>query len=657
MKFGAWFGYKAEQFGIQKINLGLIAAALLLASLVLMVAEYVILRAALLKQLDVQVQIIGANTAAAVLFSDRAAAKEILSTLEASPSVDIAVLYTATGKTLAEYRRKGISKNSIMPPAPQSQFQKVSFISAELSRFISVENNNVGTIFMRANLHQLYIHLLWYIGTSILVIISIIPASAWLLRRLQRAIVHAEERVGYLAYYDTITSLPNRHAFNERFATMLKDGHERGHKLALLFLDLDDFKVVNDTLGHSTGDILLKSVAERLLTCVRQGDSIFRVGGDEFAMILMDDGAIDAAATVAEKFIRTLMAPFHIADHNLYVGASIGISTFPQDGQDTSTLLRNADAAMYVAKGRGKNNCQLFSGEMHEKTMRRLAMEGDLRHALEREEFELHYQPIVELNTGRIVAAEALIRWRHPGKGIINPQDFIPLTEETGLIIPIGEWVLRRACLDALAWQTINKDMQVSVNLSGRQFQGDSLQGDSLISCIASILEETGLDSKLLVLEITESVLMKHAEATISSLLQLQNMGISFSIDDFGTGYSSMTYLKRFPVSKLKIDRSFIQDIPDDSDDIAIVTATIGMAHGLKLEVVAEGVETREQAEFLSKNGCDLAQGFLFSRPLKQHALLQVCKTNQREKPYQWGKIESGNERFKKKQRDDETDL
>jgi diguanylate cyclase (GGDEF)-like protein len=623
LEFSTWLGNKTSQIGRQKINLAMVVASLLLASSILIVAEYVILRVSMVKQLNVQAKIIGANSAAAMLFNDQVAGSEILRTLEASPSVDVAVLYKPAGNVFVEYRRKAIRKDSILPTAPSSEFQNVSLTSAEFSQFIVIEDNKVGTIFLRANLRQLYIHLLWYIATSILVIIFIIGVSALLLRRLQRVIVHAEERMGFLAYYDTITSLPNRHAFNERFSAMVQEGHVQGHKLALLFLDLDDFKVVNDTLGHSVGDMLLKGVAERLLTCVRQGDAIFRVGGDEFAMILTDDGAMDAAATVAEKFIRALMTPFNITGRNLYVGASIGISTYPQDGQDMSTLLRNADAAMYSAKGRGKNNYQLFSGEMHEKTMHRLAMEGDLRLALEREEFELHYQPIVELNTGRFVAAEALLRWRHPQKGIINPQDFIPLTEETGLIVPIGEWILRRACLDAQIWQTIIKGMQVSVNLSGRQFQDEPL-----IATITGILKETGLNSKLLVLEITESVLMKHADATISSLRQLKEMGISLSIDDFGTGYSSMTYLKKFPVAKLKIDQSFIRDIPDDNDDVAIVLATINMAHGLKLELIAEGVETHEQAEFLYRNGCDLGQGYLFSKPLPHHMLLQACRAN-----------------------------
>ncbi len=652
MGFFAWATDKLGQVGLRKINLAVVAAALILASTVLAIVEYVILRSTLLEELNVQVKIIGNNASAALLFNDQSAAAEILNTLDASPNVDVAVLYTLEGKILVEYGRKGVAASP--PPLfpPRFQSQRVTLTHAELSRPISIHDSYVGTLFMRANLNQLYIHLLWYVGTTVLVLISIMGAATFLLRRMRRAITHAEERVGYLAYYDTITQLPNRYAFNEHFDAVLEKARQQQSRLALLVLDLDDFKVVNNTLGHLVGDKLLKAVAERLLTCTRQGDVVYRVGGDEFAMILTDESPPEGAATVAEKFIRALMLPFNIEGQNLYVGASVGISMFPEDGKDTPTLFRNADAAMYFAKARGKNNYQLFSGEMHKETMYRLAVEGDLRNALERGEFELRYQPIINLSTGRIVAAEALLRWRHPEKGVMNPEDFIPLAEETGLIISIGEWVLKTACIDAQVWQTINKDMQVSVNLSGRQFQGDHL-----ISSITSILEETGLNPQLLALEITESVLMKHAEATISSLRLLREMQISLSIDDFGTGYSSMTYLKRFPVSKLKIDQSFVREIPNDSDDVAIVTATIRMAQGLKLEVVAEGVETREQAEFLYKNGCDQAQGFLFSRPLKQHALLQVCKTNQREKPYQWGEITSSNGRFKQKQWDDETDL
>jgi diguanylate cyclase (GGDEF)-like protein len=595
------------------------AAALLLAGVVLIVAEFIILRASLFAELDVQMRIIGDNSGAALMFKDKVAAEEILETLQASPSIDNAVLATTDGVTIARYDRLGAS--SLPPERSHIQQQRhVSLTYVEYQYTVEVSGFPVGTLYMRANLRQLYIQLLWYVGTTALVVLTITIASTMLLRRMRHAVRHAEERVGYLAYYDTVTHLPNRHAFNEHFEVMLVEARERKQKLTLLFLDLDDFKVVNDTLGHHTGDLLLKAVAEKLSVSVRQGDAVYRVGGDEFAMVLPNVDREDAEI-VAEKFIRTLGRPMSIEGHTLYVSTSVGISMFPQDGSDATTLLRNADAAMYSAKERGKNTYQHFSEEMHEKTSLRLALEGDLRLALERNEFEVHYQPIVDLASGHTVAVEALLRWRHREKGLVSPHAFIPLAETTGLIVPIGEWVLRQACLDAQALQNKGYYIQFSVNLSGRQFREEPL-----IDTIERILLETGLDPTMLMLEITESVLMEHAETTVARLYRLKDMGIYLSIDDFGTGYSSMTYLKRFPVAKLKIDQSFIRDIPDDSEDVAITAATIQMAHGLRLKVVAEGIETRAQAEFLREHGCDLGQGYLFSRPLTLKSLLEYLE-------------------------------
>lgn len=595
------------------------AAALLLAGVVLIVAEFIILRASLFAELDVQMRIIGDNSGAALMFKDKVAAEEILETLQASPSIDNAVLATTDGVTIARYDRLGAS--SLPPERSHIQQQRhASLTYVEYQYTVEVSGFPVGTLYMRANLRQLYIQLLWYVGTTALVVLTITIASTMLLRRMRHAVRHAEERVGYLAYYDTVTHLPNRHAFNEHFEVMLIEARERKQKLTLLFLDLDDFKVVNDTLGHHTGDLLLKAVAEKLSVSVRQGDAVYRVGGDEFAMVLPNVDREDAEI-VAEKFIRTLGRPMSIEGHTLYVSTSVGISMFPQDGSDATTLLRNADAAMYSAKERGKNTYQHFSEEMHEKTSLRLALEGDLRLALERNEFEVHYQPIVDLASGHTVAVEALLRWRHREKGLVSPHAFIPLAETTGLIVPIGEWVLRQACLDAQALQNKGYYIQFSVNLSGRQFREEPL-----IDTIERILLETGLDPTMLMLEITESVLMEHAETTVARLYRLKDMGIYLSIDDFGTGYSSMTYLKRFPVAKLKIDQSFIRDIPDDSEDVAITAATIQMAHGLRLKVVAEGIETRAQAEFLREHGCDLGQGYLFSRPLTLKSLLEYLE-------------------------------
>lgn len=616
-----WFAQKTGPINHWRIDLVVTAAALLLAGIVLIVAEFVILRSSLLGELNVQMRIIGDNSGAALIFNDRAAADEILSTLQASPSVDIAILYTPRGEDFASYRRLGVEALTVSPLSARSQ--RVTLTYVEYIRNVEVEGIPVGTLFMRANMRQLYIQLLWYVGTTVLVVMTIIAAAALLLRRMRRVVAHAEERVGYLAYYDTVTHLPNRHAFNEHFETMLGEARENTQNLTLLFLDLDDFKVVNDTLGHHVGDSLLKTVAEKLSACVRQGDAVYRVGGDEFAMILPNVPDRENAVIIAEKFIRILNRPLSVEGHTLYVSASIGISMYPQDGADTATLLRNADAAMYSAKERGKNNFQHFSEEMHEKTSMRLALEGDLRLALERNELEVHYQPIVALASGEVVAVEALLRWKHPEKGMISPNAFIPLAETTGLIVPIGEWVLRQACMHAHTWHAQGHEVQVSVNLSGRQFREEPL-----IDTILHILLETGLDPSMLMLEITESVLMEHAESTVARLYRLKDMGIYLSIDDFGTGYSSMTYLKRFPVAKLKIDQSFIRDIPDDSEDVAITTATIQMAHGLKLPVVAEGIETQAQADFLREHGCDLGQGYLFSRPINFAALMEFFESS-----------------------------
>lgn len=616
--FSRSLGGLAGTTPLVRLEIVVTAAALLVAGVVLIVAEFVILRSSMLSELEVQMRIIGDNSGAALMFKDKVAADEILRTLQASPSVDSVILSAAEGEVIARYHRAGAAITDA--PARMSDDRRSTLTHVEYTRTVEVSGFPVGKLYMRANMRQLYIQLLWYMGTTALVVLSITAAAALLLRRMRHAVQHAEERVGYLAYYDTVTHLPNRHAFNERFEAMLREVAQKQQKLTLLFLDLDDFKVVNDTLGHHVGDLLLKDVAEKLSASVRQGDAVYRVGGDEFAMVLANVDR-ENAEVVAEKFIRTLARPLSIEGHTLYVSASIGISLFPQDGADATTLLRNSDAAMYSAKERGKNTYQHFSEEMHEKTSLRLALEGDLRLALERNEFELHYQPIVDMQTGKTVAVEALLRWRHAEKGMISPNAFIPLAETTGLIVPIGEWVLRQACLDAQAWQSRGHFIQVSVNLSGRQFREEPL-----IDSIQTVMMETGMDPTMLMLEITESVLMEHAEATVARLYRLKDMGIYLSIDDFGTGYSSMTYLKRFPVAKLKIDQSFIRDIPDDSEDVAITAATIQMAHGLRLRVVAEGIETKEQAEFLREHGCDLGQGYLYSRPVGLRGLLEYLE-------------------------------
>ncbi|MBI3547158.1 MAG: EAL domain-containing protein [Gammaproteobacteria bacterium] len=424
--------------------------------------------------------------------------------------------------------------------------------------------------------------------------------------------MQAQERLQYLAYHDVLTTLPNRVLFMDRLEQALARAPRRARQLAVIFLDLDRFKVINDTLGHDFGDRLLQVLAERLGSCVREGDTVARVGGDEFAILLDDMASNDDVVFVARKIIEVFAKPLNVYQRELFVTTSVGISVFPNDGEDAKSLLKNADTAMYRAKEAGRNTYQFYSADMSVKAVERLTLETGLRRSLERNELVLHYQPLVDLKSGRIIAAEALLRWQHPQLGLVQPAEFIPLLEETGMIVAIGEWVMRQACHQAYAWQQQTKrPLRVTVNLSARQFSEPNLSAH-----VTQMLQETRLDPTLLEFEITESILMQHAASTIETLLRLGGLGCRFAIDDFGTGYSSLAYLKRFPIHVLKIDRSFVRDIPGDNDDAAIVSTIIAMAHNLKLQVIAEGVETEQQLAFLRASGCDAMQGYLFSRPV-----------------------------------------
>ncbi len=421
-----------------------------------------------------------------------------------------------------------------------------------------------------------------------------------------------EERLKYLAHHDGLTNLPNRMLFMDRLNQAVSRIPWRIRMVAVLFLDLDHFKRINDTLGHNVADLLLRAISERLVACVREGDTVARLGGDEFSLILSDVAREEDVPKVVTKIFNALSKPFTVAGHELYITASIGISLCPNDGKDPEMLLRNADAAMYRVKEQGRNNYQYYLPEMNAKAAERLAMENSLHKALEREEFLLHYQPMVDLRTGRIIGMEALVRWNSPDLGMVPPTKFISLAEETGLIFPLGEWVLWTACMQNKSWQTAGlAPVRVAVNLSARQFQQQNL-----LEMITRVLEKTGLSPNFLELELTESMLMQKQEAIFTTLSKLDAMGIQISIDDFGTGYSSLSYLKRFPVHKLKIDQSFVHDIITDPDGGAITAAIIVMAHSLKLKVIAEAVETEEQLQSLRLLQCDEIQGYLFSKAL-----------------------------------------
>jgi len=419
----------------------------------------------------------------------------------------------------------------------------------------------------------------------------------------------AEETIRHLAYHDVLTGLPNRVQFEERLRIDLAQARRSRQKVGVMFLDLDRFKAVNDTVGHAGGDQLLQQVAGEFAEAIREGDTVARVGGDEFTFILPGIEHAEDAAVVAERILRRIRRPRVVAGQEFHVTTSIGISLFPKDGSDADALMRNADTAMYRAKERGRDNYQVFTPAMKASLMETLALENDLSHALEREELFLLYQPVLDLSSGRIVGAEALLRWKHPKRGLVQPDEFIPLAEETGLIVPIGEWVLRAACAQAKAWQEDGLGPQwVSVNVSARQ-----LEQPGLVAVVAGALAERGLRPASLHLELTESAVTRQMEPVVSTLSQLRAMGLGLCVDDFGTGYSSLGYLKRFPIDTIKIDRSFVRDVTTDQNDAAIVTTVVTMARSLNLRVVAEGVETEAQLGFLREIECDEFQGFLVS--------------------------------------------
>ncbi len=431
----------------------------------------------------------------------------------------------------------------------------------------------------------------------------------------------SEERIQFMAHHDALTGLPNRTMFDERVASALQQASTSGQWVALAFLDLDNFKLINDTLGHHAGDELLQVVARRMLACVRKSDMIVRVGGDEFIILLNGLPPENAVMLSRLETIRTAIgAPVVLGGRTLQVSCSMGVVCYPDHGQTATELLANADSAMYRAKEAGRNNLQVFDAEMAAMAHEKLLRHEELRDAVTRGEFVLHYQPQMNLKTGRIFAAESLLRWQHPQRGVISPADFIPLAEETGMIVPIGDWVLNEACRQNKAWQDAGlPPIVVSVNVSARQFKERNW-----VSRVAAALEDTGLEACYLELELTESLIMRDVASAVATMHELEALGVHLAIDDFGTGYSSLSALKSFPVRRLKIDRSFVQDIPGDADDRAITGAIISLAQKLQMQVIAEGVETQEQADFLAASGCDDVQGYLISRPVAAAAFVPL---------------------------------
>jgi diguanylate cyclase (GGDEF)-like protein/PAS domain S-box-containing protein len=430
-------------------------------------------------------------------------------------------------------------------------------------------------------------------------------------------------QIAYSAQHDSLTGLPNRLLLNDRVNQAITLAPRHSKKVAVLFLDIDGFKHINDSLGHLTGDKLLQSIAQRLVCCVRGSDTVSRQGGDEFVVLLSEVEHPEDTAIAARRMLNSVAEAHSIDLHDLHVTGSIGVSVFPDDGLDAETLIKNADTAMYQAKENGRQSYQFFKADMNRRAVERQTIEEGLRRALERQEFAVHYQPKINLTTGQISGAEALLRWRHPTRGLVPPAQFIPIAEDCGLILPIGKWVLREACRQARTWRDAGLTLPtMAVNISAIEFRNETF-----LQSVFSILEETGLDPRVLELELTESVLMQHAESTESILRALRARGVQLTVDDFGTGYSSLSYLRKFPVDALKIDQSFVRQISTAPEKTTIVTAVISMGRSLNLRVVAEGVETEEELAFLQAHQCDEGQGYYFSRPVPPRQFEKLLET------------------------------
>ncbi|HSH72865.1 MAG TPA: EAL domain-containing protein [Methylophilaceae bacterium] len=653
--------------------------AMIIIFSILLGYEYYSFRKALITNIDVQAKIIESNASAALAFSDEKNAEEILSALRYSPAIQRAEIKLIDGKPFASYQ-KSTYINSIDLSNRQSLFNWSSLL---LKYNLNISNQPVAHLEIEASLSGLYTSLVIFAAIAAIAGLLALAGAYILSRRLHRSISEpllalteltnritlyqdftvrssiasmdeigrlanglnkmlshievrdaeleaelsqrlvVERNLDQLAHYDNVTGLPNRHFFNNYLEVAISKARNADNMLGVIFIDLDNFKIVNDTLGHQAGDILLKDVAQRIYHALNESEVICRIGGDEFSIVMDKEASPERAESIAKNIIAALSEAFNLDSNKIYVGASIGISFFPTQASDMSSLLSSADAAMYQAKSMGKNNFQHYQVEMEGRVRRRLNMENSLRRAIEANELEIYYQPQIDVYKMRITGFEALLRWNHPKMGMISPAEFIPLAEESGLILPIGDWVMVTACYQAKVWQkAFGKDLRMAVNFSAKQLKDDAMVDKVLHALLITDLEPHTLD-----IELTESSLMENSEASVAKMAELRRSGIHISIDDFGTGFSSLSYLKRFPLSALKIDRSFICDIPGDQDDIAITNAIIALANTLKIEVIAEGVETHAQLEYLRNSNCGNAQGFLFSRPLPVNEMESLLKS------------------------------
>ena len=678
-----WIDRQTVGTKLKLANLFTSGIVIFLAGVLLLALQAYLSGMALLEQARTEAAVVGNNISAAIIFKDHASAKEILGTLKAFDDVAHASVFDAEQNIFSDYAKAAQhDMRTDTQGGLRGNAYDFSLHRLRVSHPIDYEGKAIGTVHIDTDLASTYRRIGWYALSISLIMLACLTIAHMVLRRLQqfvtaplhalaqtstaiseqgdvslRATVDASEDLGMLAkafnamldriekreieleceieerkrvevkldrlaHFDSVTGLHNRYFFHDRLGSAIAQAQALHQRIFVMFLDLDNFKAVNDTLGHDVGDELLRVVAQRLRDAVPSGDTVARLGGDEFAIILENVADGVTGETVAKRCIDALSRMVRINGNEIYISGSIGLSSCPDDAVDINALLKFADTAMYYAKNAGKNTYRVFNSSMQGEAQKRFAMNGNLRRALERDQFVLQYQPQIDLVTGQIFGVEALIRWAHPDLGLISPMEFIPLAEETGLIVPIGAWVLKSACLQLKAWHDEGyTQLHMAVNLSARQ-----LAEDTFVESVLDIVRTTGANPRMLELELTESMLMDAGEAFIAKLDTLRQAGIMLAIDDFGTGYSSMSYLKRFPINTIKVDRSFVRDLPDSAQDKAITKAIISMAHSLQMRVIAEGIETDRQEVVLSADGCNSGQGYLYSPPVNADEISKLAR-------------------------------
>jgi diguanylate cyclase (GGDEF)-like protein len=597
-------------------RLFLAGVTLVMAFAVLLATHYWLLREEFNAGIAAKVHITASRLNQASLANDAQSTERILQSLHDLPLITGATLFAADGQPIAQYLA---DPNSAAPTL--DTLRDSNWLDSYWQQSLDLEHPNQGTLVVRASMNELYKRLSWFAGIGLAATLISLTVTWTVFSSLRRKVADTEDDLKRMAWYDPVTRLPNRNLFQQRLRDALQTAQTERHGVALLFIDLDNFKLVNDTLGHDAGDALLITIGERLRGLLRQGDTVCRMGGDEFVILLHPSRGIDAEA-VAVRALETIAHPVSVHEQQVYVGGSIGIALFPDDGKDAVALLRCADTAMYQAKESGRNTFQFYTPEMNLKALQHFAIETSLRQALEKNEMRLYYQPLVDVETRAILGVEALLRWKSAEFGTFASGEFIAIAEQSGLINQLGTWALNEACRQMRAWRDAGlSGLTVAVNLSPRQFH----TGD-MVDLVRKALASSGLEPGMLELEITESVLIKYNAEAIDKLNELGELGVKLAIDDFGTGYSSLSYLKRLPIHRLKIDKSFVRESHIDPDDAAIATAIIGMAKGLGIGVTAEGVENEEQLAFLKQAGCQIVQGYYFGTPLPADDLAKLVR-------------------------------